>query len=274
MNLFEATLLGIVEGLTEFLPVSSTGHLILASAALGIEENSGAFEVVIQAGAIAAVIWHYRKLFGQSIQGLLGGNAIAWRFWLQIGVAFLPAVILGLSFGSFIKAHLFGVLPVAIALIVGGCVLVFVERQHPVVRNQIDEVKVDTLPMLDSFKHALFIGCCQCLALWPGTSRSMATILGGRLLSLTPKKAAEFSFWLAIPTLIGASVYDSYKHRVELFQNTSHILALVVGTGVSFIVGLLVIRVFLNFLQKHSLEVFGWYRILFGTCVLIYALMA
>lgn len=275
MNLLEAALLGIVEGLTEFLPISSTGHLILTSEALGLRERSGAFEVVIQSGAIAAVIWNYRLLFGQSLLGLLAGKASAWRFWIQLMIGFFPAVVLGLLLGDWIKSTLFGVLPVAAALIMGGIVMIVVERRHPIRRYSIrpdNSNSSQELPMLESFQQALFVGLCQCLALWPGTSRSMATILGGRLLGLSPKKAAEFSFWLAIPTLLGASAYDAFKHRDQLFQSTEQISALCVGMLLSFASGLLVIRMFIHFLQKHSLEVFGWYRIVFGLIVLMFAL--
>lgn len=273
MNLLEATLLGIVEGLTEFLPVSSTGHLILTSAALGLENTSGAFEVVIQAGAMLAVIWHYRELFFNSILGVLQKNSLAWKFWTQVGVAFLPAAVIGLTLGSFIKKHLFGVLPVAIALVVGGIVMIIVERRHPLRTTKTDS-KNDEVPMLGSYQQALFIGFFQCFALWPGTSRSMATILGGRLLGLSPKKAAEFSFWLAVPTLMGASLYDAIKHRQELFHSSEQLTALIVGTLVSFLSGLFVIRLFINYLKKNSLEVFGWYRIVIGIVVAIYALTA
>jgi len=262
MNLLHAVILGLVEGLTEFLPVSSTGHLILSSKALGVV-SSGAFEVVIQAGAILAVIWHYRVKFFESISGFLKREPTSLRFWTLILVAFLPAAILGLSLGSLIKTYLFGPTPVIIALIVGGIVMILIERRLR--RPQGEPGKeIEEKDFPSTYREAFLIGCMQCFALWPGTSRSMSTILGARLLGFSPRGAAAFSFWLAIPTLLAASSYDALKHRNELFASSEMMGALLVGTVLSFVSGLIVIRAFLGYLQKNSLEVFGWYRIVFG----------
>ena len=261
MNLMQAAILGLVEGLTEFLPVSSTGHLILTSYALGLKDSSGAFEVVIQAGAILSVIWHYRAKFFESLRGFFAREASWLRFWGLILTAFSPAVVLGLALGNWIHAHLFGVAPVIFALIVGGIAMILVERRLPKVSAQHATLGKD---FPSTYLEALKIGFLQCLALWPGTSRSMATILGARLLGFSPKGAAEFSFWLAIPTLIGASVYESWKYRDELFASPDALSTLAVGIVISFLSGLIVIRAFLGFLQRHSLEAFGWYRVSLG----------
>lgn len=253
--------MGLVEGLTEFLPVSSTGHLILTSHAFGLGDSNEAFEVVIQAGAIFAVIWYYRQKFVESVLGFLKRRPHWLRFWSLILTAFFPAVVLGLGFGKLIKTHLFGVKPVIGALIVGGIAMILLERRMGRVNSQNADRGKD---FPSTYKEALCIGLMQCLALWPGTSRSMATILGARLLGFSPKGAAEFSFWLAIPTLLGASAYELMKYRHELAANPDALTALGVGLVVSFVSSLVVIRVFLGFLQKHSLEIFGWYRIALG----------
>jgi undecaprenyl-diphosphatase len=267
MNLIHATLLGLVEGLTEFIPVSSTGHLILTSHALGLTQSSGAFEVVIQAGAIAAVVWHYREKFVTSLVGFLKREPSWLRFWGLILTAFFPAVVLGLSFGSWIHEHLFGPWPVIAALLIGGVAMIVVERRLPAVNAAQADLGKD---FPTSYREALTIGVAQCLALWPGTSRSMATILGARLLGFSPKGAAEFSFWLAIPTLLGASAYEMFKYRDELMGSSDALLGLGVGLVVSFVSGLVVIRAFLGYLQKHSLEAFGWYRIVVAIALAIF----
>ncbi len=267
MNLMHATILGLVEGLTEFIPVSSTGHLILTSHALGLTDSSGAFEVVIQAGAIAAVVWHYRGKFVTSLLGFLRREPSWLRFWGLLLTAFFPAVVLGLSFGSWIHEHLFGPWPVIAALLIGGVAMIVVERRLPAVNAEKAELGKD---FPTSYREALAIGMAQCLALWPGTSRSMATILGARLLGFSPKGAAEFSFWLAIPTLLGASAYEMLKYRHELMGNTEALLGLGVGLVVSFVSGLVVIRAFLGYLQKHSLEAFGWYRIVVAVILALF----
>jgi undecaprenyl-diphosphatase len=272
MQSWQAALLGLVEGLTEFLPVSSTGHLVLTSHALGLRDQSGAFEVVIQAGAILAVIWHYRHQFLSRVLGALRLRREALTFWSLILVGVLPAITLALLFGKWIKANLFGPWPVTAALILGGIAMILIERRLPAKASpdilhgdsEGDENRASGKDFPSSYREALIIGLAQCCALWPGTSRSMATILGARMLGFSPKGAAEFSFWLAIPTLLGASAYDFLKHREELTSSPEMLLSLGIGLLVSFVSGLVVIRVFLRFLQKNSLEVFGWYRIVFG----------
>ena len=259
MTFFDAAILGIVEGLTEFLPVSSTGHLILTShlLKLGEGESIKAFEVIIQSGAILAVIWEYRNLLLKTCSGLKDGEAQSIHLFKLILFAFLPAAIIGVLISKWIKAHLFGVYPVVGALIVGGIIMILVERFSKKARSE------KTFNQMTK-KDALMIGWAQCFSLWPGTSRSMATILGGRFVGLTNKTAAEFSFLLAIPTIIGASVYDLYKSRSDLSVNEMNMNLLGVGLIFSFVTALIVIRAFLKFLTSHSLEVFGWYRILIG----------
>jgi undecaprenyl-diphosphatase len=263
MELWQAALLGIVEGLTEFLPVSSTGHLILTTQLLGIASPEGAFEIVIQSGAVAAVIWHYRAYLWDLSRRCLASERAAWGQVRRLLIAFIPAVVFGLTFGKWIKHTLFGMTPVIGALIVGGVVLIVVERRR---RTSVGRDEVQTS------KEALGIGLFQCLALWPGTSRSMATILGGRLLGLSAKSAAEFSFLLAIPTLLGAGAHDLYKHGHELAG--LGLPAIGVGIATSFVTALLVIRFFLGFLGKNSLEIFGWYRVVLGGALLAYLFLA
>lgn len=258
----------MVEGLTEFLPVSSTGHLILTSHFLGVAESevSKAFDVIIQGGAILAVLWHYRvPLWGRVlsfVQGRREGRELA----LSLFAAFLPAALLGLFFAKTIKTHLFGVQPVAWALLVGGVLMLAAEAWLPKV-TALRGPEHDGLAKV-SRGQAIAIGLCQCFALWPGVSRSMATILGGRLAGLDARSSAEFSFLLAIPTLLAATFYDFFKIRRELDVST-HGPALLVGSFVSFVVALIVIRAFLKFLQSHSLAVFGWYRIAVGVALLV-----
>ncbi len=261
----DSIVLGIVEGLTEFLPVSSTGHLILTSHLLKLQ-SSGAFEMIIQAGAIFAVIWHYRSSFFASIKPALTFKGPSFDAWLKVFIAFVPAAIVGLLFAKVIKAYLFGVGPVVGALVIGGIAMIIIERLLPNTRDKNapeEALDIETLGAMLSYKQALGIGIFQCFALWPGTSRSMSTILGGRILGLNTRQATEFSFWLAIPTLLAASAYDLFKHSSE-FLGSASLAPLLVGIVVSFVSALIVIRIFLGFVKKHSLEVFGWYRIAIG----------
>lgn len=266
MTYLDAAVLGIIEGLTEFLPVSSTGHLILASYLLGLGESEAtkAFEVIIQSGAIFAVIWEYRKLLGKTCIGIIQRQSASLHLFNLVVISFLPAAIIGVLLSKYIKEHLFGVTPVAYALIVGGLVMILIERKfsRPVTINV--GASFEKLSKL----KALGIGFAQCFSLWPGTSRSMATILGGRLAGLSSKQAAEFSFLLAIPTIIGASVYDLFKSREAIANSDMSMVALAIGLGFSFLTALVVIRAFLKFLTSHSLEIFGWYRILVGAAFL------
>ena len=235
--------------------------------------------MIIQVGAIAAVVWHYRIPFFSSIKPALSFKGPLYEAWLKIVLAFVPAAIVGVLFASKIKAYLFGVAPVAYALIIGGIAMIIIERILPNTRestpqNGDAEAKTQDLETLSSkvtLKQAIGIGCFQCLALWPGTSRSMSTILGGRILGLNTKYATEFSFWLAIPTLVGAGAWDLLRHYEE-FLVPGTLLPLITATIVSFVCALVVIRIFLGFIKKHSLEVFGWYRIAIGVLLYIFIL--
>ena len=247
--------MGLVEALTEYLPVSSTGHLILTSHLLGIEQSDfhAAFEIVIQGGSILAVIWHYRKLLLSHLSELFSGSAKGRDFFLKLFVAFCPAAIVGLLFHKQVKAYLFGPIPVVIALVVGGIIMIALERRLKHSAGSDEEITI---------KGAFFVGVAQIFSLWPGTSRSMTTLLGGRFMGLSPYKAAEFSFLLAIPIILAATGYELLK--VDVSALSENLDLLLVGTGVSFVASLFVIRIFLGFLKKHSLEVFGWYRIVAG----------
>ena len=252
-DLLNAFVLGIVEGLTEFLPISSTGHLILAADLLGAtDERWTVFNLVIQTGAMLAVVWEYRARFFR-IDPKLYSNLI---------VAFMPAAVLGLLFGGWIKARLFHAVPVAIAFIVGALVIFWVEGRR------VSRVRVENTRDM-TWLDALKIGFAQCFALIPGTSRSGATIIGGMLFGLSRKAATEFSFFLAVPTLVAAGLYDFYKHRA-LFSE-EHLGALAVGLVVSFVSAILVIRWLIRYVATHDFRWFAWYRIAFGIIVLVSA---
>lgn len=260
--LIKALILGIVEGLTEFLPISSTGHLILVGDLLNFNDDKGkVFEIVIQSGAILAVCWEYRHKLLNVTSGLTHQDKSAWRFTLNLLVAFLPAAILGLLFASSIKAYLFRPVPVALAFIVGGLLILWAERREHVIRVQ----AVDDM----NWQDALKIGLAQSLALIPGTSRSGATIIGGLFFGLSRRAATEFSFFLAIPTLIAATLYDVVKHR-DLLQ-ADDIGMFAVGFVASFISAFIAVRGLLRFISRHDFSIFAWYRILFGVVVLITA---
>ncbi|MDE2427180.1 MAG: undecaprenyl-diphosphate phosphatase [Burkholderiales bacterium] len=262
-------IMGIVEGLTEFLPISSTGHLILTGSLLNFTgETMKVFEIVIQAGAIFAVCWEYRAKIASVIAGL-GNDAKARKFALNLIVAFMPAAVLGVLFSKKIKAVLFAPVPVALAFIIGGIVILWVERKH----QGVDEHdtsharihSVDDMSMLDALK----IGLAQSLALIPGTSRSGATIIGGMLFGLSRKAATEFSFFLAIPTLLGATVYSLYKARQDLSMSDLPMFSL--GTVAAFISAFFCVRWLLRYISSHNFNVFAWYRIAFGIMILITA---
>lgn len=258
ITLLHALILGIVEGLTEFLPVSSTGHLILAGDLLGFNDDRGKlFEIVIQSGAILAVCWEYRMKIASVLTGLPNDRA-AQRFTLNLAIAFLPLAILGLLFGKTIKAHLFQPLPVALAFIIGGFIILWAERREHKIRIE----SVDALGAIDAFK----LGCAQALALIPGTSRSGATIIGGLFLGLSRKAATEFSFFLAIPTLLAATVYELYKERALLSIDDIGMWA--VGFIASFVSAFLCVRWLLRFISTHDFSAFAWYRIAFGIAVI------
>jgi undecaprenyl-diphosphatase len=256
--LLKALILGIVEGLTEFLPISSTGHLILAADLLGFNDNKGKiFEIVIQTGAMLAIVWEYRQRFGRVLTGMFS-DATARRFIGNLLVAFMPAAIMGLLFGSTIKAMLFKPVPVAIAFIVGAFVILWAEkRQHRIRIAEVDDM---------SWRDALLVGCAQCFALIPGTSRSGATIIGGLLFGLSRRAATEFSFFLAVPTLVAAGAYDTWKNRALLDVHDIGLFG--VGMFSAFVSAFLCVRWLLRFIVSHDFTIFAWYRIVFGIIVL------
>jgi len=261
MTPIQAAILGIVEGLTEFLPVSSTGHLILAGHAMGLSGSAvDAFEIVIQAGALLAVVWLYRARIGEILAGIFRNNAGGRALLLRLIVAFLPAAVIGFLTHSWIKEHLFGPRPVAIALLLGGIAILVVERMRHRARQPIAAV-VTEIPVWG----ALVIGLAQVLSLWPGTSRAMTTILAALLVGATPVVAAEFSFLLALPTLGAATLFDLAKHHDELLGPAMGGPApLVIGLATAAIVAAIAIRGFLTYLTRRGLAPFGWYRIVIG----------
>ncbi len=257
--LLKALILGIVEGVTEFLPVSSTGHLILAGDLLNFNDDRGKlFEIVIQSGAILAVCWEFRAKIVQVLLGLPSDRA-AQRFALNVLVAFLPLAILGLLFGKAIKASLFNAPVVATAFIVGGLVILWAERREHRIRIE----SIDDLTLLDALK----LGLAQALALIPGTSRSGATIIGGLFFGLSRRAATEFSFFLAIPTLIGATIYQLYKERALL--SFDDLGMWVVGFVAAFVSAFWAVRGLLRYISTHDFSAFAWYRIAFGVVVLV-----
>ncbi len=259
--LIHALILGIVEGLTEFLPVSSTGHLILAGDLLGFNSEKGKlFEIVIQSGAILAVCWEYRAKIVGVLQGLSNDEA-ARRFAANLVIAFIPTAVLGVLFGKLVKAYLFNPVSVATAFIVGAFIIIWAERRKHTVRIQ----EVDDLTWVDALK----LGFAQTLALIPGTSRSGATIIGGLFFGLSRKAATEFSFFLAIPTLFAATGYDLYKHRDLLSDGDFGMFA--VGFAAAFVSAFLAIRGLLRYIARHDFTAFAWYRIVFGVAVLVTA---
>jgi undecaprenyl-diphosphatase len=257
--LLKALVLGLVEGLTEFLPISSTGHLIIAAQLLDFHDDKGkVFDIVIQSGAMLAVIWEYRARFFGALAGVTR-DPVARRFLSNLVIAFIPAALLGLAFGSLIKAHLFHAVPVAMAFVAGGIVILLVERR-PQRRARIENV--DDMRWPDALK----VGLAQAFALIPGTSRSGATIIGGMLFGLSRRVATEFSFFLAVPTLMAAGAYDLYKHRGLLSAADTPVFA--VGLITSFVSAFIVIRWLVRYVATHDFTVFAWYRIAFGMVVL------
>ncbi len=262
--LAKAAVMGVVEGLTEFLPISSTGHLILAGSLLGFtDDKSKVFDIAIQTGAIVAVIIVYWQRLRDTAAGLAQGSQPAQRFTLNVAIAFAPAVVLGLLFGTAIKAHLFTPTVVASAFIVGGFIILWAERRTVAANVR----SVDDMTPLDALK----VGLVQCLAMIPGTSRSGATIIGGMLLGLDRKVATDFSFYLAIPTLIGAGAYSLYKERALLSMADLPLFA--VGLLFSFVSAWICVRWLLRYIASHTFTPFAWYRIAFGILVLVTAQM-
>jgi undecaprenyl-diphosphatase len=271
MLLFKAAIMGVVEGLTEFLPISSTGHLILAGALLGFDdEKAKVFDIAIQTGAILAVVIVYWEKIASTVVAL-PTQRLARRFVLNVLIAFVPAVILGLLFGKAIKAHLFTPTVVASSFIIGGFIILWVEGwgRKPLHDGHPDDhariVNVESMTPLDALK----IGLVQCLAMIPGTSRSGATIIGGMLLGLSRKAATDFSFYLAIPTLIGAGAYSLYKDRALLSMADVPMFA--VGLVFSFLSAWACVRWLLRYIATHTFVVFAYYRIAFGVVVLVTA---
>ena len=260
---FKVILIGLIEGLTEFLPVSSTGHIILAEDLLGFEGPPGkVFEIVIQLGAILAVCWLYRVKILATASGVLAREAVATRFATAVLLAFLPAAVIGVIAHTYIKEHLFSPMVVAVALVVGGIAILVIERfaQRPRIKS-VDEVDRMT---------ALKIGICQCLAMVPGVSRSGATIMGARAFRVDRAAATEFSFFLAIPTMLGATVYDLYKNWSTLSWHGAGLIA--IGFVVAFVAALLVVGAFVRFISRHGFGVFAWYRIVLGMAALAFLL--
>lgn len=255
---FQALVLGIVEGLTEFLPISSTGHLIVVGDLLEFNgDRSTAFKIIIQLGAILAVMWEFRSRIIDVVVGLPTQRR-AQRFTLNLLIAFIPAVILGLLFADLIEHWLFNPITVATALIIGGVVMIWAEKR-------VHRIRAETVDDMD-WKLALKVGFAQCLALIPGTSRSGSTIIGGLLFGLSRKAAAEFSFFLAMPTMVAATVYSLFKYREILHLSDLPVFA--IGFISTFIVAMITVRALLKFIANHSYAVFGWYRIAFGLVIL------
>lgn len=255
---FQALILGIVEGITEFLPISSTGHQIIVADLIGFGgERALAFNIIIQLGAILAVVWEYRSKIFSVVTGLPKDQQ-AQKFTINLLVAFMPAVVLGVAFADLIHEYLFNPITVATALVIGGVVMLWAEkRPHRIQVETVDDMH---------WSHALKVGFAQCLALVPGTSRSGATIIGGLLFGLSRKAATEFSFFLAMPTMVGAAVYSGYKYR-DLFQ-PGDFPVFAIGFVVSFIFAMLAVRALLKFIGNHSYAAFAWYRIVFGLFIL------
>ena len=255
---FQALILGVVEGLTEFLPISSTGHQIIVADLLDFGgERAMAFNIIIQLGAILAVVWEFRRKILDVVTGL-PTQRNAQRFTLNLLIAFLPAVVLGVIFADLIHHYLFNPITVATALVVGGVIMLWAERrQHEVHAESVDEI---------TWKDALKVGFAQCLAMIPGTSRSGSTIIGGLLFGLSRKTATEFSFFLAMPTMVGAAVYSGYKYR-DLFQ-PADLPVFAIGFVTSFIFAMIAVKGLLKFIASHSYAAFAWYRIAFGLLIL------
>jgi undecaprenyl-diphosphatase len=259
---FKALIMGLVEGFTEFLPISSTGHLILAGSLLNFTtEKAKVFDIAIQAGAILAVMWEYRARIASVLSGITS-DAKQQKFVLNLIIAFLPAALLGFLFSKAIKAHLFKPEPVALAFIVGAVVILWAERRHKTMPSAQRIETVDDMTAVDALK----VGCAQAFALIPGTSRSGATIIGGMLFGLSRQAATEFSFFLAIPTLLAATAYSVVKERALL--SAADLPLFGIGGLAAFVSAFLCVRWLLRFISTHDFKAFAWYRILFGLMIL------
>jgi undecaprenyl-diphosphatase len=269
----QAAIMGVVEGLTEFLPISSTGHLILAGSLLNFTgEKAKVFEIAIQTGAMFAVMWEYRARLKSTLSGITS-EAVAQRFARNLLVAFIPAAIFGFLLGGWVKSALFHPVPVALAFVVGGFIILWVERRHRQKYGDMDmqgtrRARVETVDDM-SLMDALKVGLVQCLALIPGTSRSGATIIGAMLMGFSRKCATEFSFFLGIPTLIAAGAYSLLKQRHALHINDLPMFA--VGLVFAFFSALVCIRWLIRYVSTHDFTIFAWYRIVFGGIVLLTA---
>jgi undecaprenyl-diphosphatase len=264
MLIWKTLVIGVVEGFTEFLPVSSTGHIILTEEILHFEGPPGkVFDIVIQLGAILAICVLYRAKIWSTVVGTLNREPRATRFAGAVIVAFLPAAVIGVIAYKFIKAHLMNPMVVAVALIVGGIAILVIEKivQRPRIKS-VDDIDLKT---------ATWIGFCQCLAMIPGVSRSGATIMGARVFRVDRATAAEFSFFLAMPTMLGATVYDLYKNWAELSWQGSATIAL--GFAAAFFSALVVVGPFVRFISRHGFGAFAWYRIAIGALALALLLM-
>ncbi|GAB2847888.1 undecaprenyl-diphosphate phosphatase [Pseudoduganella ginsengisoli] len=258
----QAFIMGLVEGFTEFLPISSTGHLILAGSLLNfVGEKVKVFEIVIQAGAIVAVMWEYRVRIATVLSGMFSDNR-SQRFIFNLIIGFLPAAILGFLFNKAIKAKLFAPVPVALAFIVGGFIILWVEKRAKNAPHAVRIHSVDDMSPMDAFK----VGCAQALALIPGTSRSGATIIGGMMFGLSRKAATEFSFFMAIPLLLMATAYSLFKERALLSATDLPMFG--IGLISAFISAFLCVRWLLRYISSHDFTIFAWYRIVFGLVVI------
>ncbi len=261
--LLNALMLGVLEGITEFLPISSTGHLILVSDLLGLNDEKGkVFDIVIQLGAILAVCWEYRARFARAFSGL-ASDPVQQRFAANLAVAFIPAAVVGLAFQSQIKQYLFNPVSVALALVVGAIAIFAIERWYE--RHGAPRVTaVDDM----TWRDALKVGLAQCFSLIPGTSRSGATIMGGMIFGLSRQVATEFSFFLAVPIMFAATGYQVLKYR-SLFT-AADIAPFAVGFVVSFVAALIAVRALIRYVAHHDFRAFAWYRIVLGVVVLAY----
>lgn len=281
MTLLDAIILGLVEGITEYLPISSTGHLIITAALLGLDDTPeskravDAFNIVIQGGAILAVLGLYRQRVVQMVLGVLGRDPAGFRLFLNLLIAFLPAAILGVLLDELIEEHLFFPGPVMAALALGGVVMIVIGRwQRSFFHASEDSDHPDARSFTDiehlTWSRALLIGLLQCLAMWPGTSRSMVTIVGGMLVGMRPRHAAEFSFLLGLPTLGGACVYKAMKNfsgEEPTMLDTLGPAPLIAGVIAATISAALTIKWLVAYLNRHGLALFGWYRL--ALCALL-----
>lgn len=276
ISTLDSIILGVIEGLTEFIPVSSTGHLILAGEALGLDLSDpgvDAFFIVIQAGALLALAHHFRATIAMMLRGLIGRSPEGLRLAGLLMIALAPAVVMGLLLADAIKARLFAPMPVAIALAAGGVLMLFTGRIKSSVAPGSEPIDADSGTSLDiaafTWRMALIIGLAQCAALWPGVSRSMATIVGAMMVGLTVRQAAEFSFLLALPTLGGATIYDLVRDGDQLAEAVSF-GSLAAGLITACIVAAVAVKYFLRYLERHGLAIFGWYRIALAACIFIF----